>query len=224
VTTGDPLLARNWRKSKVLRCHDGKEKMGLVCFLRERYAERFFEPITHLTGAPSSEHGYGFAIMSLCCLLIETIECYRLGWPSSHPAELRALEALPQNLAAPEPYYKLQRPFEHQFSSELAFEKFFDQAEHCRHFGDMKGKGREFYRAIRCGLLHQAQTKDGWRILTHGKCWDDAPDQRTINRNKFSRLLKQCFDELLEQLEARDWDEEPWKSTRKKIWWLAQTS
>lgn len=219
----EPLLARNWRKAKVLQCHDARERLALVCFLRERYAERFFEPIAYLTWAPSSARGYGFAIMSLCCLLIETIECYRLGWPSSSVKELNALAGDPLNSAVPESHYKLIGPFENdKFSSEVVFKKFFEEPKHKRHFPDVDGV--VFYKAIRCGLLHQSQTKDSWRIRTSGRQWDDAPSEKSINRNKFSRALKECFDAFLEELEMVLWNEEPWKSTRKKIWWLAQTS
>jgi hypothetical protein len=56
----DPLLALNWKKSKVLRCHDNGERLGLACFLRERYTERFFDPIECLAHVPGNERGYGF--------------------------------------------------------------------------------------------------------------------------------------------------------------------
>ena len=31
----------------------------------------------------SGEHVSGFAIMALCCLLVETLQCYRDGLPST---------------------------------------------------------------------------------------------------------------------------------------------
>ena len=225
MSSSDPLLARNWRKSKVLMCHENKERLGLVCFLRERYEERFFEPIRVLIESSASNRGYGFAAMSLCCLLIETVQGYRLGWPSSHWAELRDLAAaLDQNIL-PDRYYEMAPPFDsHHYSSEIAFTSFFNEPKHFAHFPDLKGKGQVFYRMIRCGLLHQAQTKDSWRITTSGKCWDDNPQMKTVNRNLFSSCLKDCFDGLLDELEDAAWDEDPWKCTRKKIWWLAQTS
>lgn len=223
MSSTDPLLARNWRKSKVLMYHDNKEQFGLICFLRDRYTERFFEPIEVLRQSSDTQHGYGFAIMSLCCLLIETMQSYRLGWPSSHWKELKCLADAAPSL--PEPYYEIQKPIDSgHYSSEVAFKGFFEEPEHIAYFPEMKGKGEVFYRNIRCGLLHQAQTKDSWRITTSGKSWDDALDVKTINRDRFSDSLKNCFDALIEKLESVRWDEEPWKSARKKIWWLAQAS
>ncbi|MFZ0639759.1 MAG: hypothetical protein WA020_05920 [Candidatus Acidiferrales bacterium] len=221
MSSSDPLLARNWRKSKVLTCHDKQERLGLVCFLRERYDERFFEPIRILGESSTTERGYGFAIMSLCCLLIETLQCYRLGWPSSHWKDLKSLPVV----TLPEPYYEIGKPVDSSnYSSEIVFKEFFVEPEHTAHFPEMKGKGEVFYKDIRCGLLHQAQTKHSWRITMSGKSWEDAPNMKTINRNKFWRSLKNCFDALLEELENGQWNDEPWRSVRKKIWWLVQTS
>jgi hypothetical protein len=217
-------LARNWEKDKVLQCHDSRERQALVCFLRERYSERFFEPIDCLAHAAGSRKGFGFAIMSLCCLMIETIQCYRLGWPSSFPKDLSDWASLPENLAVPEPFYRLVGPFDRiNYSSEIVFKSFFDEPKHQTYFSELKGKGDAFYRLIRCGLLHQAQTKGGWRIIMHGQLWDDTAG-KTINRTEFSRRLDGCFEAFLQELETANWDEEVWKNARKKIWWLAKTS
>jgi hypothetical protein len=161
--------------------------------------------------------------MSLCCLLIETIQCYRLGWPSSHTKDLEEWASRPENATPPCPDYKLSGPFDRRkINSGVAFEAFFNKPEHKQYFPDVNGD--IFYHAIRCGLLHQAQTKESWRILRSGKQWDDSPNQKTINRIDFTEGMKKCFESFLEELEATGWNEEPWKSTRKKIWWLTQTS
>jgi hypothetical protein len=222
MTSGpDPLLARNWSKSKVLRYHDNQEKVGLVCFLRERYSERFFRPIECLSDASGNQEGYGFAILSLCCLLIETMQCYRLGWPSSHSKELEKLASLSYNSGVPDPEYRLTSPFD-QISSKRAFEEFFNEAKNKPFFPDVKGT--VFYQSIRCGLLHQAQTKDGWRISKSGRQWDDSPGSEAINRKEFSESLWDCFNSFLEELETAGWNQNPWPRARKKLWRLAQTS
>jgi hypothetical protein len=45
--------------------------------------------------------------------------------------------------------------------SELAFCHFFDSQ---RQFDRFRGHSAEFYRNVRCGILHQAETTGGWRI------------------------------------------------------------
>lgn len=219
----DPKLARNWPKSRVLQTHDAKQTHELVRFLRARYTERFFEPIRCLKRAPGNVQGYGFAVMSLCCLLIETLQCYRLGWPSSHPSDLSAWAKLPLNKSLPDPDYELRGPFDNQtIASSIAFESFFSDPKHRPFFPNVSGSA--FYQQIRCGLLHQAQTKGGWRIVRSGSYWDDTAGQKAINRDEFSQRLEDCFAGFLKELEGGGWDQDPWKNTRKKLWWLAQTS
>lgn len=216
--TSDVKLARNWSASRVLQCLDLAQKHELAWFLQERYRERFFDAMDHLKTAPDASHGYGFAIVALCCLMIETIQCYRDGLPSSHEKELKALETSPHNSAAPD-VYKLKSPF--TCGSQRAFEEFFRSDLACRCLPGVDGKS--FYQNIRCGLLHQAQTKSGWRIRQVGRYWDPAPPG-SINRDELSLRLRTVFDEYILELGGADWDSEAWVNARTKIWWLAKLS
>jgi hypothetical protein len=217
----DVRLARNWTRLRVLESLDNAEKEELIRFLAERYRERFFEPIRLLRQAPGNAQGFGFAIMSLCCLLVETLECYRKGLPSSHHRELTELEKHGTNHGAPTEY-KLNGPFNYiDYNSGKSFEHFFEEAPHERFFPNVNS--RDFYKLIRCGLLHQAQTSSGWRIIQNGKFWDES--KQTINRDEFAERLEDCFDSYLKELSAADYRKDPiWESARKKIWWLAQVS
>jgi hypothetical protein len=211
-------LALNWTKSRVQQNLDNAEREELVRFLHERYTERFFNPIRVLRQAPGNYRGFGFAIIALCCLLIETLQCYREGLPSSHKKELRRLEASPLNAAAP-PDYKLKVPLD--AGSGGVFCRFFKQREHQKFLPGVDGT--TFYEEIRCGLLHQAQTKNGWRIVSSGKFWD--PPIRSLGRDEFSQRLEECFTSYLQDLKGElIWDEDIWKAARKKIWWLIQLS
>jgi hypothetical protein len=187
------FLALNWQCGKVLRyLRAGPgQKLQFVWFLRERHYERFFEPIRCLIQAEASESGFGFSIISLCCLLIETIECYRLGWPSSSAKELSQLEASPHNLTAPSVEFKLTGPFDSQeFSSERAFINFFDEPQHRLHFPDLSGKGQDFYKSIRCGLLHQAQTKMVGGYVPQGSVTTIPRTKRALTGTNLHRLCR----------------------------------
>jgi hypothetical protein len=214
----DPFLARNWTKTRVLECLEKKQRFEIARFLDDRYRERFFDPIRCLKNAQANEVGYGFAIMSLCCLLIETIESYRLGLPSTSERDMKALAKLPVNKASGE--YSLQGPY--RDCSAEAFEKFFECGNHRKYFPDVSGK--IFYQNIRCGLLHQAQTKGGWLLARTGEYWDEGPPG-SINRDEFTDRLEACFREYLRDLAAeQDWDSDIWKAVRKKVFWLAHSS
>jgi hypothetical protein len=50
------------------------------------------------------------------------------------------------------------------------------------------GKENWFYKNVRCGILHQAEVRDGWRIRRDDALLDF--DKRTINATKFLRELE----------------------------------
>ena len=169
----DPYLAANWRASKVQSCLRRRDKDGLVRFLRERHQERFFRPIGHLKSAPGNMQGYGFAMMALCALLVETIQSYRDGLPTTYDGELRKL----RKISRVPPAYKI--PLTLQVNGKVTFQRFFRAYRHT--FDGLSGA--RFYRNIRNGLLHQGQTKRGWTLWKRGfRVWD-AKQKRIFERN-----------------------------------------
>jgi hypothetical protein len=208
-------LSRGWPKSKVLDAFRRQSTCELAEFLRERYTERFFEPIRRLQSSPLNERGYGFSIMALCCLLIETLQCYREGLPATGTAEHAKLEGTTRKLTVP-PHCALPAPRE----ARDVFQAFFSAPQNPALFPGVDGL--DFYENIRCGLLHQAQTKKGWRIVVTGPLWDAGG--KILNRNEFVEATEKCFQHYLSELRLSPWTEDIWISASRKIWWLAQTS
>jgi hypothetical protein len=62
-------------------------------------------------------------------------------------------------------------------------------------FSDEKTK---FYDNIKCGILHQAETKDGYRILRKGPLLDST--KKTINAATFLGALKRCLDRYVREI------------------------
>jgi hypothetical protein len=93
----------------------------------------------------------------------------------------------------------------------IAFKSFFkDYACHFR-----KIDGEEFYTKIRCGILHQAETKGCHRILLTGKIFDVA--KKSINASAFFRALKKIVENYVEELRSQDMDSASWTNALKKI-------
>jgi hypothetical protein len=208
-------LARNWTLMRVKECLSQSQKEEMVRFIHDRYTERFLEPIRSLSDGDSTGRGSGFAIMALCSLLIETVECYRQGLPTSADAGLKDLR---EGCDIPEDLLK-QLP-QRLPGSKKVFISFFARPEHQRFFPGVNGE--VFYTKIRCGLLHQAQTKGGWRITRSGKFWD--ADAGTINRDEFATRLAECFHGLLDELRATNLDQGVWPTVWIKLRWLTETS
>ena len=209
----DPLLASHWPASRVRQCLRRKDKAALVQFLKERHEERFFEPLRHLKTAPGNIQGYGFAMMALCALLVETIQSYRDGLPTTFPPGLNRLRNMPR---VPSPY---RIPSNLRINGKQAFQRFF--RAQTRYFSGLSG-GR-FYKNIRNGLLHQGQTKAGWTLSKRGpSVWDAKA--KVIFRDNFAEQLEGAFGDYLEELQKRGWNHRQWTNAARKIWWLIHLS
>ena len=117
---------------------DWKEAVEIF---EDRYSNRFINPILELaTNKKLSIWEYsGFAIMALNCLLIETLNQFYYGVNDTNEI-------------------KNDISITHINSIEDAFVDFFTKSKHFNtSFKDKES--RIFYLQVRCGLLHQAETK-----------------------------------------------------------------
>jgi len=96
--------------------------------------------------------------------------------------------------------------------SKAAFCFFFDDAEA---FGEFRGHGQQFYKNVRCGILHQAETTGGWRVVRIGPLFD--PDTLTVNAALFLETLGQVLDAFCNELRTAAWDSAEWKKVRRKM-------
>ncbi|WP_025666530.1 hypothetical protein [Aquimarina megaterium] len=100
--------------------------------------------------------------------------------------------------------------------SEAVFLKFFSRDENFKEFA-IDDMPTIFYKSIRCGILHQGETTNGWKI-TRGddiKILDKANKQ--INATKFLGQLHKSLNDYKCKLEKADWNDEIWKLARKKV-------
>ena len=171
-----------------------------VSIFERRMRERFFLCIEELEKArtqdyvtipdepnpdrhlPEESLTTGFAIMALCCLLIDTLQFFRAGAPTWTPPEKCPR---PEKCANPSP------------GTGKAFVRFLTE---CLSFEEKDAK--EFYNGIRNGILHQAETR-GWVIRR------DKPENRVVacevepcilNRTLFCNALGTWFKCYVKQL------------------------
>ena len=99
--------------------------------------------------------------------------------------------------------------------SELAFCHFFDNH---RQFDSFRGYSAQFYKNVRCGILHQAETTGGWKI-TRGKAaplFDPGPSP-TINATLFLQRLREVLDGFCDGLKTAAWNSTEWTNARTKM-------
>lgn len=96
--------------------------------------------------------------------------------------------------------------------SELAFCSFFDRNENLWVFN---GYVTDFYKNIRCGILHQAETLNGWHIRRDCPLFDNQT--KTINATLFHKEMSVCVNFYCETLKQENWNSDTWKNFRKKM-------
>lgn len=97
--------------------------------------------------------------------------------------------------------------------NENAFKWFFESHKDFKDFIELS---KDFYKNVRCGILHQAETKNGWLInRTDPKLINKS--LKSINAELFLGKLNDAIIIYKEKLTNSDWDSELWDNARRKI-------
>ncbi|MFM7896133.1 MAG: hypothetical protein ACKO8L_09445, partial [Flavobacterium sp.] len=141
------LTIENWEELEKKLNPKKDENWDLAFnFFEERIKTKYLNPI-HVIQKMKDNSGEGFAVVSLQCSLIETIECFIKGIIYEHPNFI-----LPNNKI-------FKKGSQGIFKSFLKFRS---------PFCNLNVDGEDFYKSVRCALLHETQTKQGWKILANG--------------------------------------------------------
>jgi hypothetical protein len=149
-------------------------------FFEERIRTRYLNPIDVILNMPGKV-GEGFAAVNLQCSLIETIESFINGCIHKYDNNSEKL--------------KWKRKGKIIFhSNKSIFKSFFANRIIIK---DLKIDGGDFYESVRCGLLHETQTKNNWKIkkgIENGNAFELDGYFKIIYRENFQRDLKLLID------------------------------
>lgn len=84
-------------------------------------------------------------------------------------------------------------------------------------FCDFKNYSRDFYLNVRCGILHQGETKKGWKITRKEDYPLFSETEKRINANKFLKALRGTLEAYKDLLISSNWNDEVWIKCRKKV-------
>ncbi len=87
--------------------------------------------------------------------------------------------------------------------------------ERTARFDGLHGRCGDFYRHVRCGILHQGETTGGWRIQRRGDLFDEVT--LTINASEFLMRLEAALDAYCKDLRESSWTDEIWERFREKM-------
>lgn len=82
-------------------------------------------------------------------------------------------------------------------------------------FVDLKNHSTNFYKNVRCGILHQSETTDGWKIVRKDELFNSQT--KTINASKFLLAMETTLDNYANRLKVEDWDSSIWDNLRRKL-------
>lgn len=147
-----------------------------IDIIKDRFDSRFFYHINLIKDDEFS----GFLIMSIDCLLIETLMQFYLGIDSTE--------------------------INYRGNHWKAFKDFFKQSEHFKIDFKTNRICHIFYQHFRCGLLHQAQTKQNSLIkICQANLLDlvdslDISEGLVIDRKQFHHKLELEFADFMQKL------------------------
>lgn len=169
---------------------DKKEgnRKGMAEFIYERFNERYIEPFDAIKEKKKKN---GFSLMAISCLMIEALETFWQGLEDSREKE------------------NGEKIWGGDF-----FEAFFS---HCDELKEFEGFGKKFYKHIRCGILHQAETTGGWKISRKEEILLLDKPTRTINATKFFNQLKKYLESYRTELETKELNSDIWIKFNKKM-------
>ncbi len=99
--------------------------------------------------------------------------------------------------------------------NEMNFLKFFTREQRFSEFAT-DDIPTQFYKHIRCGILHQGETTGGWAI-NRNKLKLLNKYKREINAVLFAQKLEEALGAYRDELKSSDWDSQVWKNAREKM-------
>ncbi|MFP5438603.1 MAG: hypothetical protein ACLGH8_12500 [Bacteroidia bacterium] len=162
---------RDWgqvRAKIILNINDGINWEEAFELFELRLNTRYFEPINAILSLREYK-GEGFAAITLVCSLVEFLQSSFEGKYYVYKAsEIGAI------------YSKSKEMFIRFLTSHKPFNEVFN---------DYK-KAEGFYKNIRCGLLHEAATKEDWTILrSSSNCFVDI-NNKVLYTDEFIKAIK----------------------------------
>ena len=149
-------------------------KKELADFFYHRFYGRYLKPFNFENNEYITKYKNGFAIMSNCCLLIETFVSFTVPIfkDTTHKCE-RCFG-----------YFFLTNPGFLEFSQNgLTKEQYLNVNVPIKNVGIPL----DFYRNLRNGVLHNGETRNGWKINRKGELFDKK--EKRINAVRFMNEL-----------------------------------
>lgn len=190
---------------------DEKNKAQIAKLIYHRYYERYLKIFDYADSIKKTycddkrnvrgefsvfnmEYKNGFAIMANCCLLIETLASF-----------LNGFDKTPDRSAV------------------KAYKKVFEKAKNDYDNNLGVFLNEPIYGAVRCGLLHQGETYEGFKIRRDGQILFDKK-AKIINATLFLNSSKEFLKSFQDELSNKAWDDDLWDRCRIKLRYIIENT
>ena len=186
ANTDEVFLSSNFTVARYRQLEDLKDRQGISEFVHQRFLERYLLPVK---GDQCDTYASQEAKSGFTMMAI----CCLM---------IEALESFHQGW-----------PNTRKKKGANIFNSFFSRYQE---FSPLQGHGAQFYSHVRCGIMHQAETTDGWLIRRDQLLMVDTV-AKIIDANSFVKNLEACLDHYCDELISTDWDGLTWINFRAKM-------
>lgn len=158
------LTTDDWKAFKPTLAANDKARWekAFTDYFHTRLRLRYLDPIKVLQDNGTFQ-GEGFSIAAIQCSIVEFLESTIQG---------KSYRFVRKGDPAPGPY-------EYSSSSDIFISFLLNRTPFDKDFKD-EPTARDFYVSVRCGLLHEARTKNGWTIWAKDSSGKTADSQQKI--------------------------------------------
>lgn len=178
-----PRIIRVSEVTEIINKKNEKEKTTLISVIEHRLSRRFFKVIDNAKDEDISS----FMSIAICCMLIETLECFIQGVRDTNKGG----------------------------ESERMFKDFFNRTKD--DFPGFAKNSTDFYLNVRGGLLHQAETMNGWFLVKSGKIFEEKGKIKIINGPLFYDATKKAITDYITLLTQKDFNDVIWNKAFIKL-------
>ena len=152
-----------------------------LAYFDKRMNSRYLQPIRKIEEYSNIE-GEGFSIVAIICSMMEALESFYQGRSYRKATKQHPLDEQKE-------YYR----------SQPIFESFLTNREPFKYHFSKNGLATEFYENVRCSVLHEAATRNGWKIRIDTKTLiEKKGGQVVVNR----ALLVQELESYMSQYKS----------------------
>lgn len=158
--------------------HDNTDWHKATSILQSRMSERYLDAAALLIeeDAPKQpqDRKFGFAILAICCLCMETFQAFKEGLTDT------------------------------KFKSQTTIVNFLRQSPSFKDIFTDDDIAKSFYDHYRCGILHQAEVKEDSLVWSVGALRGKVGEKQYVNRTAIFKGIEADFEQYLKDLQNKN--------------------